>query len=1172
MLTRRLSACLLSLCALLAGALTSAPAHAEVLHLSGGQFASVAPRQGVAVTALPGAVAHASPLSGTTSGQLAYNGGPVVHASTPYLIFWTPPGQSLPAGTPSLLTRYFTDVAADSGTDANIYGVARQYFDDSGIADYRQSFSAGQAITDTTVYPRNGCSTTSPTYGTCLTDAQLQAEVQHEITALHLPTDGAASSESLPATAPIYFVVLPTDVNVCASWGCASSSSNGFCAYHSWFNDTSNRYSVLYATIPTLIVGPGQNPKACQYDGNAAVQEPNASAGDVALKYLSHEDHETITDPFIDAWYDPHTGFEDGDNCNAYGAINPGGGTSPNAFAPALGGSKTGTSFGSLYDQLIAGHPYYLQSEWSNGSGSCDLRPSAGSVAAAFTSPATTTPPRTPLSFDPSATTSTYGLTSATWTFGDGTAAVFNTHTQALSAVTHAYLIDGTYTATLTLVDDRGNLATISHVVHVDDAPTAAFHVTTSGTLGAGQPTAFDASASTDSDGTIAAYAWNFGDGTTGTGTTPSHPYQIAGTYTVTLTVTDSDGQTETTAQTVSIAGPTPSFSASPSSPLENTLVSFDGTHSGDTQTASRLTSYVWNFGDGSTQSGSLTATHTYTHFGSYFVTLTLTDSAGFTSTVIQTLTVADELPTASFSVPTAAPGAGQTTAFDASASSDSDGSIAGYAWDFGDATTASGATTTHVFASPGSYAVALTVTDSDGSSATTTQTITVAGPVAQFTGPAPQLEGAALGFNAGAPGPQAANPVSYAWTFGDGATASGPSATHAYATAGTYTATLTATDANGDFTSATHMVSVLDESPAAAFGVVTTTPSTQRAVAFDASASSDPDGAITDYAWQFGDGTGTTGQSPTHLYTAPGTYTVTLIVTDSTGQTSPAVSHQLTVYASPQAAFAIAGNGAAETRPVGFNAGASGDAGAGGPIASYAWTFGDGTTATGMTVAHAFQRLGSYPVTLTVTNAVGLADSVTEFVTIGDEAPTPIASVLSSHPVSGQQLGFDGSTSFDRDGRIVSYDWSFGDGTGSGSGRPSHKFDSPGHYTVTLTVTGSDGERATAIVLVLVYAPAHITRVQVGQGAGGPALVVNVNGPGRLRMGNHSILMRTRGTTRMRLRLSAAQVHALAAHRTVRLRTTINFTPLVGAPSHQTVTVGMRKPKNSPHYTVRLA
>ena len=155
------------------------------------------------------------------------------------------------------------------------------------------------------------------------------------------------------------------------------------------------------------------------------------------------------------------------------------------------------------------------------------------------------------------------------------------------------------------------------------------------------------------------------------------------------------------------------------------------------------------------------------------------------------------------------------------------------------------------------------------------------------------------------------------------------------------------------------------------------------------------------------------------------------------------------------------------------------------------------------MTVAHAFQRPGSYPVTLTVTNAVGLADSLTEFVTIGDEAPIAIASALNHHPVAGQWLGFDGATSRDRDGRIVSYDWIFGDGKSSGSSRPSHKFASPGRYTVTLTVTGSGGERATTTVSVHVYAPAHITRVQVGQGAGGPTLVVNVNGPGRLRMGS---------------------------------------------------------------------
>ena len=85
---------------------------------------------------------------------------------------------------------------------------------------------------------------------------------------MHLPTDGPASSETLPATAPIYFIVLPSDVNACAGGdrrrSCANSSSNGFCAYHSAFTDTLTQASVLYATIPTVIAGTGQNPKVCQ--------------------------------------------------------------------------------------------------------------------------------------------------------------------------------------------------------------------------------------------------------------------------------------------------------------------------------------------------------------------------------------------------------------------------------------------------------------------------------------------------------------------------------------------------------------------------------------------------------------------------------------------------------------------------------------------------------------------------------------------------------------------------------------------------------------------------------------------------------------------------------------------------------------------------------------------
>ena len=765
---------------------------------------------------------------------------------------------------------------------------------------------------------------------------------------------------TLPATAPIYFVVLPSDVDICATWGstpsCADSSGNGFCAYHSSFNDTLNRTSVLYATIPTVIVGTGQNPKTCQWDGNTAVQEPNGSAADVALKYLSHEHNETLTDPFGDAWWNPTSGFENGDNCNAYGSANPSGGTSPNAFAPALGGVATGSPFGSLYNQLISGDHYYLQSEWSNGDTACQLRPATGSPTASFSIPATITPPHASVRLDPSSSVTSAGWSSATWSYGDGTATTFHTAGQTLSAVSHVYAADGTYTATLTLVDSRGNIATASRAIRVDEPPTASFGVTTS-TPGAGQPTQFDATNSNDSDGTIATYAWDFGDGHTGTGATPANTYQTAGTYTVTLTVTDSDGDTATTTHTVAIDGPTPSFSSTAA--LENAPVQFDGRASGDTSGAA-IGSETWNFGDGTTLSGSVQPSHTYAHYGSYYVTLTLTDANGFTSSVSQLLTVADEPPVASFTVTTSAPGSGQPTGFDATASSDGDGTITGYAWAFGDGSTGTGATPSHVYGGPGTYRVALTATDSDGDTATTTSSVTVAGPMAQFVAPGAQLEGSTLSFVAGSTGSAAAAPVRYDWQFGDGHTATGASATNVYATAGSYQATLTVTDANGDAMSVTHAVTVLDEPPTAVFSITTSTPSTQGAVGFDARRLSDSDGSITGYAWNFGDGTYGSGATPGHQYTAPGRYTVSLTVTDSGGQTSPAVSHVVTVYAPPQALFTIAANGSVETTPLGFDAAGSNDPG--GAIVSYAWSSNDGWRASGVSVSHAFVSPAATP------------------------------------------------------------------------------------------------------------------------------------------------------------------------------------------------------------------
>ncbi|MCK5827792.1 PKD domain-containing protein, partial [Candidatus Bipolaricaulota bacterium] len=140
----------------------------------------------------------------------------------------------------------------------------------------------------------------------------------------------------------------------------------------------------------------------------------------------------------------------------------------------------------------------------------------------------------------------------------------------------------------------------------------------------------FDASSSSDSDGTIASYAWNFGDGSTDSGAGIWHRFNASGTYIVTLTVTDNDGASDTMTQAVQVGTsnqpPTAAFSATPTNPMVNAWVQFDASASSDTDGS--IASHAWNFGDGSTGTGSL-VWHQFTTPGTYIVTLTVTDDDG---------------------------------------------------------------------------------------------------------------------------------------------------------------------------------------------------------------------------------------------------------------------------------------------------------------------------------------------------------------------------------------------------------------------------------------------------------------------------------------------------------------------------------------------------------------
>jgi len=158
-----------------------------------------------------------------------------------------------------------------------------------------------------------------------------------------------------------------------------------------------------------------------------------------------------------------------------------------------------------------------------------------------------------------------------------------------------------------------------------------------------GQQVSFDASSSSDADGSIVSYEWSFGDGETATGATPAHSYDSPGQYDVTLTVTDDAGATAQTTQTISVSevpnqGPAASIS-SPSSALVGQQVSFDASGSSDADGS--LVSYEWSFGDGATATGA-SASHTYDTPGDYTVNVTVTDDDGATDTAVQTVSVSE--------------------------------------------------------------------------------------------------------------------------------------------------------------------------------------------------------------------------------------------------------------------------------------------------------------------------------------------------------------------------------------------------------------------------------------------------------------------------------------------------------------------------------------------------
>ncbi|MBV9603974.1 MAG: PKD domain-containing protein [Solirubrobacterales bacterium] len=408
----------------------ASPASAVLVHLPGGRSASYQPLLGAA---------KAAPLDSVFT-NVDYNGGPVMPSNANYTVYWDPSGApSYPSGYKAGVDQFFTDLAHDSGGVGNVDSVAAQYNDAAGdYASYVSSF-AGR-LDDGDAYPASGCAGAT----ICLTDAQIQSELSSYISSQGLPRDLTHE----------YFLLLPPGVETCfdatGAQGCSAGSSVNpkFCAYHS---NSSIGQEFIYADDPYVTGISG-----CD-DGN----HPNGSPSDGVIEGgLVHEHDESITDPEPnDAWADASAGgSEIGDKCE--GVMGTSSGTAPN---------------GAKYNEVINGHLYWFQHEWSNQGHTClgRLTFQGNRPVATFTS---TPSGYLTIAFDASGSTADGGVSEYNWQWGDAgspTSPPAGTETSS-ATIEHTFPGPGTYTVALTVFAADGTSTGTTRTITVSELPPAA--------------------------------------------------------------------------------------------------------------------------------------------------------------------------------------------------------------------------------------------------------------------------------------------------------------------------------------------------------------------------------------------------------------------------------------------------------------------------------------------------------------------------------------------------------------------------------------------------------------------------------------------------------------------------------------------------------------------------
>jgi len=410
-------------------------------------------------------------------------------------------------------------------------------------------------------------------------------------------------------------------------------------------------------------------------------------------------------------------------------------------------------------------------------------------------------------------------------------------------------------------------------------------------------------------------YSWNFGTQGTATGPLPTKTFTAPGTFPVTLTVKDEWTVTNTSAaQNVAIVEPSGNSAPVPTFVQSCTgltcSVSSQGT--ADPNTGDVIT-YSWNWGDGTALStGASPAAHVYATAGNYTITLTTTDGWGKFASTTRSVTLSEPAGNTAPSVTFTATCASFTVCqMNSAGTTDAEGDAIRYSWNWGDLTTASTtASPSHTYATPGTYTIVLSVTDVWGQVGTAERTVTITEPASNGAPTAVIASGTCATFTTcamsatGSSDPDSATGDgirNYLWSWGDGTpdtTGTSVSQSHVYPVPGTYTVTLSVMDKWGRSSApVTQQVTTQAEPAGNNPPTVTFTASCNvRTCAVNSTGTSDADGGIRSYSYNWGDGTafGTTANT-SHVYAAAGTHTISLTVTDNWGRAAT-VTREVTV------------------------------------------------------------------------------------------------------------------------------------------------------------------------------------------------------------------------------------------------------------------------------------